>query len=315
MKIGFYCDIHLSNYTEHPDQYVYLHGKHSATGYYYWILKNNSELDVHLIHDREEIDDHDAIVFHYDDRDVIDSFRGIKIQVVSDRPCVSDCDVYVAANQCVFTNKFNAELVKIYGVTNILNTWIADKSKWKFVHYPPTFGVKKCDPEWPPVTFKFVGRESTNIPAMLSNQTRIECEKLGANLVFDFTGDGNTGDEDVYFCVREPFYKGKTTDMQSNCGPGGHKTANRLYQTWFMNTPGIFNNSPEMYSIRTSEYDYLIANDVTQFLDCVERLRTDEILFNRMVETSKQKTFDNPYHDITIIVDQWNQVIEYLHEK
>ena len=259
MKIGFFCDLNLGNYLCNPDEYFYLHGRHSATGYYYWILKNNSDIDVHMIHNQDQITDHDVIVFHYDNRDQVKFFNGCKIQIVTDRPCVPGCDIYVAANQCVTSNIYDAELVKIYGIVNILNTWVEDKSKWRFIHYPPTHNVKKCTPVWPPVKFKFTGRESTNIPEIMSIETIKECKKIGVDLVFDFTGDSNTGDEDVYFCIRESFYKGKTTNIQSNCGPGGHKTANRLYQSWFMNTPGIFNHSPEMYSIRESKYDYLIA--------------------------------------------------------
>ena len=68
MKISFYCDVDIPNYLNDPNPYRYLHGRHSATGYYYWILKNHG-LEVYLNHPNP-----DVVIFHYDNKDYIKDF-------------------------------------------------------------------------------------------------------------------------------------------------------------------------------------------------------------------------------------------------
>ena len=187
------------------------------------------------------------------------------------------------------------------------------KNKWRFIHYPPTFNVKQCAPVFPPTRYKFVGRRHTMIPEILEQSFIDKCKKHGIDLIFDFINDNNVGDEDVYFCVRRATYNGKMTGLESNAGRYGHRTANRLYQAWYMNTPAIFNISPEMANLRESELDFLIANDKDEFLEQALRLKTDKDLFYAMTENGKSKLLTNPYYDIRIVVDQWRDVLdEYI---
>lgn len=306
MIISFHCDINLSNYLYNPNSYKYLHGRHSATGYYYWILKNHG-LNVYLNHPNP-----DVIIFHYDNRNEIKSFNCKKIQIVTDRPMVEGCDFYIAANQSFFNKVTDFNLISRYGIENTLNTWVKNKEKWRFIHYPPTFGVKECNPSFPVVNFKFVGRNHTNIKDLYDPVFIDKCIKLGINLIFDFENDANDGTEDVYFCIRNVKDIGKMTGKDNNSGKYGHRTANRLYQAWKMRTPAIFNNSPEMAAIRTSEYDFLVANNTKEFIQQALRLKTDKNLFDSMISHAIIMDKINPYVNITIVVNQWKELFKEL---
>tara|TARA_R110002020_G_scaffold199924_1_gene401938 strand:+ start:1750 stop:2682 length:933 start_codon:yes stop_codon:yes gene_type:complete len=307
MKISFLCDIKLPNYEHVPEAYEYLHGRHSATGYYYWMLKNRG-IDIHLAHTREDLNHTDVVIFHYDNRDIIKDLTCKKIQVVTDRPCAEGCDVYIAANRSITTPKIDSKVVERYGIEGGMNTWIKDRDKWAFIHYPPTFGIKQCTANFPPTNFKFVGREHTLIPEILDNKFISKCKDSGINLQFDFVNDGNDGTEDVYFCVRRSSWISKASGLENNAGKYGHRTANRLYQAWYMKTPGIFNVSPEMNVLRESELDFLAANTVDEFFEQALRLKNDSDLFHNMVHNGISKS-DNPYSDINIVVDQWITVL------
>jgi hypothetical protein len=72
-----------------------------------------------------------------------------------------------------------------------------------------------------------------------------------------------------------------------------------------METPGIFNISPEMEIIRTNELDYLIANTEEELLDKILLLKSNKKLFFDMIENGKSKDYLNPYCNYNIIVQQW----------
>lgn len=305
MKIAFFTDYLLPNYLTDPNSYKYLHGRHSSTGYYYWILKNHGITNLDLITDPAAISNYDCIIFHYDDRKQLEKYGGLKIQVVTDRPTVPNCDLYIAANQTFETKIISADVIKKYGMINTLNTWVEDKHKWHFVHYPPTFGVKQCNPSFPPTNFKYVGRSHTNVSDIYEQSFLQKCKQHGINLIYDFENDGNDGTEDVYFCVRSLLCQSKATGKNNNSGKYGHRTANRLWQSWYMRTPGIFNLSPEMEVVRISDLDYLIANSAEELFEQCLNLKTNKELFLNMIENGKLKDDTNPYCNISIVVEQW----------
>ena len=125
---------------------------------------------------------------------------------------------------------------------------------------------------------------------------------------------GNDGTEDVYFCVRNINCQGKHTGLECNAGKFGHRTANRLYQAWYMNTPGIFNLSPEMSVLRETELDFLIANNKEEFLEQAIRLQNNKDLFYAMIENGNAKNDINPYSNIEIVVDQWINIFTKCYE-
>lgn len=314
-KIAFFTDYLLPNYLTDPDRYQYLHGKHSSTGYYFWILKNNGVSNVSLITDSSTLNNYDVVVFHYDDKDCLRNYKGIKIQVVTDRPTVPNCNLYIAANQTFESKLASSKVITKYGLVNTLNTWVDDKEKWHFVHYPPTFGIKQCSPTFPPTNFKYVGRSHTNVPEIYDQRFLTKCKQHGINLAFDFENDGNEGTEDVYFCVRSLFCKSKATGKNNNSGKYGHRTANRLWQAWYMRTPGIFNLSPEMEILRTSPLDYLIADSAEELFEQCLKLKEDKDLFWSMIENGTTKDHINPYSNYSIVVDQWKKAFNKLNIK
>lgn len=309
--IGFFCPEHLPNYEEEPEAYKYLPGKVSSTAYYFWILKNHNVDNIKLVKDRKDVDSCTAIVFHYDDRDKIATYKGKKIQVVTDRPPVSNADLYICCNEFVTNPKFDLNLINQYGMLNMDYTFTKGKN-WKYIHYPPTYGVKKCTPAWPPTNFRFVGRKHTLIPDFKCNDKKRQIEDLGINLEFDYENDANNGTEHVYFCVRDLSLISSVTGQNNIAGKAGARTPNRAYQAWYMNVPGIFNLSPEMYYLRKDDNDFLIANDFHQFYEACKRLRTDEQLYWSMVERAKERCSNNHYEDLSIVKDQWLEALQSI---
>ena len=307
--IGFFCPDYLPNYKDDPDAYKYLPGKLSSTAYYFWILKNHNVDNIKLVRNRKDADSCAAIVVHYDDRDKIATYKGKKIQVVTDRPPVNNVDLYICCNEFVINPKFDLNLINQYGMSNMDYSFTKNKN-WKFIHYPPTYGIIKCTPIWPPVNFSFVGREHTLIPDIIKNKNKLE--DLDINLHISYDRDGNDGTEHVYFCVRDPSYTSTQTKNNNSSGRGGAKTPNRAYQAWYMNVPGIFNLSPEMYYLRNDDNDFLIANDFQQFYKACKRLKTDEQLYWSMVERAKERCSNNHYEDLSIVKDQWLEALQSI---
>lgn len=79
-----------------------------------------------------------------------------------------------------------------------------------------------------------------------------------------------------------------------------------------MEVPGIFNASPEMMKLRDDELDFLIANDVDEFTTQAIRLREDKELYYNMVERCKKRQQNNPYADMSIVVNQWIHAFKLL---
>ena len=299
-RIAFVCDEDLPNYLVNPKRYDYLQGKHSATGYYYWILKNHGIENIELVGLDANLNDYDVVVIYYDNKDILQPNRKYKvIQSVSDRPQIEGCDLYICCNYSTIKPILDVELVKRCGVglKHVL------KGSWHYIHYPMALNYKKCNPVWPPSIYHFTGRQNTLIEELYSDVFIDHMKSKGINLRFDFLTDHNNGDEDVYFCVRN-----NKTYYSEICGGNnvdtalGQKTANRLYQAWKMGTPSIFHSNSAMFSIRKSEYDFLIADTVGEFEDACIRLKTDEILFNNMIDVCNKRQNDHTNEDI---VKQW----------
>jgi len=69
--------------------------------------------------------------------------------------------------------------------------------------------------------------------------------------------------------------------------------------------PGIFNNSPEMAAIKSSNLDYLTANSAQEFLHNAIKLREDRDLYFAMIDNGIKKDIINPYANYSIVVNQW----------
>lgn len=286
-SIAFLCDINLPNYLDNPKRYDYLDGKHSATGYYYWILKNFGFSNVALVMPGDDLNVYDAVVFHYDNRECINVNAKYKtIQIVTDRPQVAGVDLYAACNLSVFNPILNKELIKYVGIG--LKYFL--HGKWTYIHYPMALNYAICKASWPPKIFHYTGRKSTLIDQIYSHTFIDHMKNKGVNLRFDFDNDHNSGDEDVYFCVRK-----KTNYYSSTCKGNnidtklGQKTANRLYQSWKMGTPLIASGANAMAAIYKTENDFLIADTIEQFEYQCLRLLNDNVLFDSMIANANQR--------------------------
>ena len=306
-KIAFLCDEYLPNYLDNPKRYDYLLGKHSSTGYYYWILKNFGFTNISLVTPNDCLNEYDAIVFHYDNRDCIDTNKKYKtLQIVTDRPQLPRVDLYAACNLSVFKPILNKQLIKYSGIG--LKPFL--HGKWTYIHYPMALNYTRCKASWPPQIFHYSGRQTTLIDEIYSASFVNHMKAKGVNLRFDFDNDHNHGDEDVYFCVR------KRTTYYSHKSQGnnvdtklGQKTANRLYQSWKMGTPLIINGSSAMASIYKSEHDFLLADTAEQFEYQSLRLLHDRELYDDMI-TNANKRKDE--HTNVQIVQQFLEAFRIL---
>lgn len=307
-KIAFLCDINIPNYKKDPKFYDYLEGKHSATGYYYWILKNHGTRNIYLVNEDEDLTKYDIVVFHYDNKNKISTNSNYKtIQVVSDCPQVPDVDIYVCCNYSSFEIISTPDHFKRVGF-GLKNHLIGNLH---YIHYPMALNYKKCNPQWPPKIYHFTGRQSTLVSKIYSDEFVNHMRSKGVNLRFDFENDHNKGDEDVYFCIRHQNYFSNRV-MGNNCDTKlGQKTANRLYQSWKMGTPFITNSNTAMCSIYKSKYDFLIADDADEFeFQCI-RLKNDKELFDNMVKNANERKDE---HTDSIIVDQWKSCFKKINQ-
>lgn len=306
-NIAFLCDVDLPNYLNDPKRYDYLDGKHSATGYYYWILKNFGFHNISLVTPNDCLDTYDAVVFHYDNRKCIDVTKGYKtLQIVTDRPQVPGVDLYAACNLSVFKPILNKELVKYVGVG--LKYFL--QGAWTFIHYPMALNYTKCNASWPPKVFHYTGRKSTLIDEIYSDSFTNHMKSKGVNLRFDFENDHNSGDEDVYFCVRKKTNYYSSTCMGNNTDTKlGQKTANRLYQAWKMGTPLIVSGGSAMAAVYRGEHDFLIADTVEQFEHQSLRLLNDKKLFDDMISNCNNRKDE---HTNSQIVKQFINAFQIL---
>jgi len=281
--VAFVCDLSLPNYLEEPKRYDYLEGNHSATGYYFWILKNFGLENVFLVSPEEKLTDYDLVVFHYDNKKYIQVNNSYKtLQIVTDRPQVPNVDLYGCCNLSSFAPILDKRMVQSVG----LGLKYHLTGNLVYIPYPMALNFKRCAPSWPPKIYHYTGRESTLLDEIYSASFVDHMKQKGVNLRFNFKDDHNMGDEDVYFCVRKKTNYYSTSSKGNNVDTKlGQKTANRLYQSWKMRTPFITSGSSAMAAIYKSETDFLIADTIEEFEHQCIRLLKDETLFKEMMKT------------------------------
>lgn len=306
-RIAFLCDDNLPNYLDDPKRYDYLKGKHAVTGYYYWILRNFGLDNVSLVCPDDCLDDYDAVVFHYDNRNCIDTNKKYKtLQIVNDRPQMPGVDLYAACNLSVINPILDKELIKSAGIG--LKHFLS--GKWIYIHHPMPLRCTRCKASWPPKIFHYSGRASTLIDDIYDNSFVNHMKNKGVNLRFDFDNDHNSGDEDVYFCVRKKTNYHSTQSNGNNVDTKlGQKTAGRLYQAWKMGTPLIITGSTAMAAIYKSEYDFLLADNIDQFEYQSLRLLNDKELFNAMIDNGNKRKDE---HNNAQIVKQFLEAFQIL---
>ncbi|MBP02197.1 MAG: hypothetical protein CMM25_05270 [Rhodospirillaceae bacterium] len=283
----------LKNYIYDVSEYVYSNnsGKQYGHGialelleinYPYYILYNSDKnLDIRLITDCNDVTDTDVVIFYNCSNNIaknkIDFKRPYKkIQIVTDQPLVEGCDSYIS-----------------YDPTVLL---IDNSRRWYHVMYPMPIGLKKCKPVWPPE------KVVTISPGHMTIDNRVKYDIIDDSFA-------NNGDEDILFHVRKKLTYNHDIGLSSRMKFPSHKTANRLYQSWYCNVPGVFSTNPAMDYIRQSEYDFLEANCIEELDYNINRLQTDEKLFMKMVNNCKLRENENSH---SVIVDQWLNILNEL---
>lgn len=292
--IYFLTDKKIPNYRDCSDCYLFQSKTLSRkevlgyleTCYPYYILKNNDcPADIQLITmgESHKIKPNDWLVFyinsHYDSPKIIQQLNCKKIQIVTDTPIIKGIDIYITYDPSIYhkDKKFN----------------------WHHVMYPMPIGLKTCKPSWPP----------ENIVCI--SPLKYTCADLlyGKNYSFIQDSFHNNGNEDVLFHIREPLPMYHDVGIKSRLKYPSHKTANRLYQSWFCKAPGIYSPNPAMSFIRQSKYDFLEAKNLDQLDEAVQLLKKDKSFFNKMLEVCEQRKEENTYQNI---YKQWMQLIKSL---
>jgi hypothetical protein len=306
--IHFLTDKTYNNYLTHPEEYKYIPGKYT-TNYLYWLFHNVGIKNITVGSDDSKLTPDDGVIYHFDHAGLITHGNYKKIQYVSDRPMCPNADMYLGHNLSLFKPLRNKTLVKNYGLENISRTWL-DRNKWEYVIFPMAPNIKKCQPQFPPKKFKFVGRPWTCIPEIQTSEfiTHIKTT-YDVDLIFDYDNDSNDGTEDVYFCIRNPIKYSPNAKGNNTDGNLGHKTANRLYQSWYMGVPSIFETNSAMLAIRESKLDFLIADTKEEFEERIKTLTTDKELFQQMCDNSKKRENENTS---TRVVHQWMTALNKL---
>lgn len=256
------------------------------TCYPYHILRNK-DCDIHIelitYEELYRVGKSDTLIFymntHYTDVNIVNNLNCRLVQIVTDTPIIDGVDMYITYDPSVVA---------------------ADsKRNWKHVLYPLPIGLVKCKPSWPP----------TNITCVSPNMYTTSKLTYDNDLTFVTDSYHNTGDEHILFHIRDNIVKHDNLPVSQRMKFPSHKTANRLYQSWYAGVPGIFTSNPAMEHIRDHPYDYLIANDLQELRHNINRLRTDEGLYSHMVNICRSRSEENN-HDV--IYKQWMSVLTEL---
>ncbi|MBD2822182.1 hypothetical protein ID852_16120 [Xenorhabdus sp. 42] len=88
------------------------------------------------------------------------------------------------------------------------------------------------------------------------------------------------------------------------------KPASKLINAWNAGCPLICDDEPSMRAIRLSELDYLIAKSPNQFINVVDKLKINPVLYAKMVSNGK-KRFEDYSREAT--TKKWFSLVEDIH--
>ena len=291
--IYFVTDKIIPNYINDTTCYKFINNKLSTgeslkyleTCYPYYILKNNDcDLQIKLItfDELHLIKRSDWLIFylntHYTSSNSIESIDCNKIQIVTDTPIIEGMSVYITYDPSILKNK---------------------QYNWHHVLYPHPIGLIKCKPKWPPENITCIS------PA------RYTCQDGSYPDDYKFIIDSyhNTGNEHVLFHLREKVIMRHDKGLQTRMRYPSHKTANRLYQSWSCNVPGIFSTNSAMEYVRRSEYDFISVDCIDELIQSVQRIQKDKELYYNMVRNCIEREDENSHDNI---YKQWMHLLKQL---
>jgi hypothetical protein len=283
----FYTDKDTPNYLEEPDHYKFrlspnmFCGKYIHSNYLYWILKNNNINNIKLLQKGGYVNKEDVVFFHYDFKEDVKELDCKRVQIVSDRPRVDFADYY-----CVNYKQND-------------NEFLLDE--------PIPVGLTKKTPSFPPVHFHS-NLASHHIDKSFKN---IVGRYSGINITFETNAHVTDYNFDVFFFLRNYNYLDTAQKLLSDIKPKNLKHASRLLQSWIMEVPAILTPEKAMTYYVKSEYDFLAANNVDEFIFNAHKLREDKELFCAMIENGRKR---KQHISNQIIVDQFTFIKNYLNK-
>lgn len=301
----------LPNYKEFPslyNTYQQFKGREVYSSYVYWILKNNGVKDIELVRNISNTTKEDIIMFHFDN---LSSFcfntPAKKIQFVSDKPLVTGCNLYLTSDLSVCNNldiKFPI-IQKKYNVN------------LQYFPEPLPVGLKKNNVNFPPKVAACMGLyenidkdllylieyKDAFLYQYLKNKKidnkHIELIKDIKFVLYD-KANNNKGDEDLFFFIR---------NKEAGFNYAGFKHPNRLFVSFYCNTPGFYQTEPALSPHRKSEYDYVEIHTASDFVEKLFAYVRDEQYFLNILKHIKTRESEN---DELAVVKYFKTVIQQL---
>jgi hypothetical protein len=315
--IYFLTNQPLENYTISPNLYNDMStfkGKDVHSSYLYWILKNNGVQNIRLVSVLpNSIQSSDTVIFHFDNRHKIDFLGSYKkVQILSDKPPIFNCDMYLSADKSVCFDIAKKPLPgEIMESTPWLGGFYTYNLKINYFPEPLPLNLKKCNPVFPPRRF-FCNALELNIAPWLLNFCRATTnEKFNiakriikkkhflkhideSQFIIESKYNHNRGKEDVFFFSRN-------YDQPQS----GFKHCNRLFSSFKSGVPIILNEDKNLILNKKSEFDYLPANNIEELITSLYKIYTDRDYFIGVLRNCETRREENNFSDI---VKRFNQL-------
>jgi hypothetical protein len=307
----------LDNYKNTPNLYndmTKFKGKDVHSSYLFWILKNNGIKNISLVSELpSNINDDDTVIFHFDNRTKINFLANYKkVQILSDKPPVFHCDMYLSADKSVCVDVAK-KLVpgEVMESTPWLGGFYTYNLRINYFPEPLPLNLKKCTPVFPPRKFFCNALELNIAPWLLQFCNAATNDKFNivkkiinkkmffkhideSQFIIESKYNHNHGNEDVFFFSRN-------YDQPQS----GFKHCNRLFSSFKAGVPILINEDKNLLLNKKSDYDYLPANNLEQFVNSLYKIYTDKEYFINSIRNCDKRKDENNYSDI---VNRFNQL-------
>ncbi|MBD2781471.1 glycosyltransferase [Xenorhabdus szentirmaii] len=257
-------------------------GKLYRKGKACWVLQTlinlkyyyGDDLDVTLTNKANA----DAVnILHYDDFSFkTKSWLGKSIICQADRPPIYDVDCVVVQNP------FQEKDGKVF-----------------IPHWPQPKIKPRNNNRHDISTIGFFGHQDA-LPDFFSDEIFLEELKLRG---IKFINSNKNWNDYTDIDIAISFRKNNDLDLI-------RKPASKLINAWNAGCPLICDDEPSMRAIRLSELDYLIAKSPNQFINVVDKLKSNPVLYAEMVSNGK-KRFEDYSREAT--TKKWFSLVEDIH--
>lgn len=263
--------------------------------YLFWVLKNNTDIDIKLVTNLpKSIKSSDIVFFHYESRQKINFGNYKTIQIIGDFPILKEANYYITHN----------------GQMKNQNTF--------FMYFPLPANIKRFKPVFPPKNFVGVGAEHSFNKEIMGKKFIESCKQYNINLEFITDKNYAYKNVDVFIFLRDknlPNYKkdnGEPLHPSAIWSPitgKTHRHANRLYQSWYMNTPCILNKEATIEPLIKTKYDALFAETPAELFCKMIFLQNNKEFFHKMIYNCKKRANENTHKKIAL---QFKRIISKI---